>query len=211
MKETIKKFFGSKRISRVDARRGFTIVELLVVIAVIGVLMGIVTTAATASIREARGRRIVAMKNALQAGLAAYYAKNDKWPGQLANISNGASLTKEELEAGCIVLSDGQTDSIFRTLIEESTRKGGTPYLDVNGLFVAKSAPPSGGEKKPEQVYRGRDYKAAANKNDKRSYIPPGQMIIGYARKKSGYFRRYRISYNFRTDSASVHAQAADE
>ena len=191
-------------------RAGFTIVELLVVIAVIGVLMGIVTTAATASIRESRGRRIVAMKNALQAGLAAYYAKNDKWPGQLDNISNNASFTKDELEAGYKVLSDGQTESIFRTLIEEST-KGGTPYLDVNGLFVAKSAPPSGAEKNPEQVARGRDYKAASNRNDKRSYMSPGEMIVGYARKKSGYFRRYRIYYNFRTDSVSVHAQAADE
>ena len=211
MKETVKKICGGRCIPRVSARAGFTIVELLVVIAVIGVLMGIVTTAATASIRESRGRRIAAMKNTLQAGLAAYYAKNDKWPGQLDNISNDASLTKDEMEAGYKVLTDAQTESIFRTLIEESTRKGGAPYLDVNGLFVAKSAPPSGAEKKPEQAYRGRDYKAAANKSDKRSYIPPGQMIVGYPRKKSGYFRRYRIYYNFRTDSVSVHAQSADE
>ena len=58
---------------------------------------------------------------------------------------------------------------------------------------------------------RGRDYKAASNRNDKRSYISPGEMIVGYARKKSGYFRRYRIYYNFRTDSVAVHAQQDDE
>ena len=192
-------------------KSGFTIVELLVVIAVLGVLMGIVTTAATASIRQARGRRISAMKQVLQAGIAAYYAKNDEWPGALKAISDGTNFSDEEMKSGYKILSDSQAENVFRELIEKSTQKGSAPYLDVNGLFVAKAAPPSGSEKKKEEVARGRDYKAAANKNDKRSYIPPGQMIVGYARKKSGYFRRYRIYYNIRTDTVTVHAQAADE
>ena len=211
MKETIKKFFGGGRILCANARGGFTIVELLVVIAVIGVLMGIVTTAATASIRQARERRISAMKQTLQAGLAAYYAKNDEWPGALKNIADDGSFTEDEMRNGYKILTDTQTENVFRELIEKSTQKNSAPYLDVNGLFVAKSAPPSGAEKKPEQVARGRDYKAASNRNDKRSYISPGEMIVGYARKKSGYFRRYRIYYNFRTDSVAVHAQQDDE
>ena len=211
MKETVKKFFGSRRISRADMRGGFTIVELLVVIAVMGVLMGIVTTAATASIRQARGRRIEAMKQTLQSGIAAYYAKNDEWPKALENVSKNATFSKSEMESGCKVLSDKEAEDVFKELIKESTKSGATPYLDVNGLFVAKDAPASGPEESREKVARGRDFKSAANRNDKRSYIPVDDMIVGYPRKKSGYFRRYRIYYNFRTDSVSVHAQAADE
>ena len=52
-------------------KKGFTIVELLMVIAILGVLLGIVTTAATASIRQSRERQAKAMQNTLQNGIAA--------------------------------------------------------------------------------------------------------------------------------------------
>ena len=38
-------------------KKGFTIVELLMVISIIGILLGIVTTAASSSIKSARSRR----------------------------------------------------------------------------------------------------------------------------------------------------------
>ena len=41
---------------------GFTIVEMLMVIGILAVLMGIVTTAASAAIRQARERRTEASK-----------------------------------------------------------------------------------------------------------------------------------------------------
>ena len=53
-------------------KKGFTIIELLMVVAILAVLLGIVTTAATASIRQARERRTQAMKQTLQNGIAAY-------------------------------------------------------------------------------------------------------------------------------------------
>ena len=56
-------------------KKGFTIVELLMVIAILGVLLGIVTTAATASIRQSRERQAKAMQNTLQNGIAAYRAR----------------------------------------------------------------------------------------------------------------------------------------
>ena len=62
-------------------KKGFTIVELLMVVAILAVLLGIVTTAATASIRQARERRTQAVKQTLQNGIAAYRARKDEWPG----------------------------------------------------------------------------------------------------------------------------------
>ena len=38
-------------------RRGFTIIELVMVIAILGILLGIVTTAAANSIKQARSRK----------------------------------------------------------------------------------------------------------------------------------------------------------
>ena len=46
-------------------RRGFTIVEMLMVIAVLGILLGIVTTAASSAIRQARVKRAEAMRTVL--------------------------------------------------------------------------------------------------------------------------------------------------
>jgi prepilin-type N-terminal cleavage/methylation domain-containing protein len=62
------------------ARKGFTIVELLMVIAVLAVLMGIVSTAATSVIRKARTRENEALRSALQAGIATYCQQEGYWP-----------------------------------------------------------------------------------------------------------------------------------
>ena len=188
-----------------ERKSGFTIVELLVVISVIGVLMSIVTVAATSAIRQSREHKMNSMKAVLRAGIMAYYARNDEWPGALKSISGRNTDSSE------VTLSDSEAQNVFTTLIEESLKPDNAPYLDVNGLFVAKSAPPSGAEKSREEVARGHDFKSAANRSDKRSFISTREMIVGYARKKSGYFRRFKISYNFETDSVSVHAQEADE
>jgi prepilin-type N-terminal cleavage/methylation domain-containing protein len=67
-------------------KQGFTIVEVLVVIAVLAILMGIVTTAASSAIKQARDRRASAMKVTLQAGLATYYARENKWPNAQVTI-----------------------------------------------------------------------------------------------------------------------------
>ena len=53
-------------------KKGFTIVEMLMVIGVLAILMGIVTTAASAAIKQARSRRMVAVQGVIQAGIATY-------------------------------------------------------------------------------------------------------------------------------------------
>ena len=61
-------------------KRGFTIVEMLMVIAVLAVLTGIVATAATSVIRKSRVRKNEALRVALQAGIATYYQQEGYWP-----------------------------------------------------------------------------------------------------------------------------------
>ena len=61
-------------------KKGFTIVELLMVVAVLAVLTGIITTAASSAIKPARARRTDAAQATLQNGIAAYYAQHNYWP-----------------------------------------------------------------------------------------------------------------------------------
>ena len=62
------------------AKKGFTIVEMLMVIAVLAVLMGIVSTAASSVIRKSRVRKNEALRSALQAGIATYCQQEGFWP-----------------------------------------------------------------------------------------------------------------------------------
>ena len=75
-------------------RRGFTIVELLVVVAIIGILGGIVTTAAMGSIRGARSKRADAMRAALEQAIAAYYAQEGRWPDVIERKASSMSETR---------------------------------------------------------------------------------------------------------------------
>ena len=61
-------------------KKGFTIVELLVVIGVLAVLMTIVVVAASGVQKGGREKRASAMRSALEQAIAAYYAQEGKWP-----------------------------------------------------------------------------------------------------------------------------------
>ena len=66
-------------------KRGFTIVELLMVIGIISVLLTIVTYASLGSLRAMRMQRAEAGKRIIQQGLATYYAHKGYWPGEIGS------------------------------------------------------------------------------------------------------------------------------
>ena len=135
-------------------RSGFTIVEMLVVIAILGVLVGIVTTASGSAIRQARVKRCAAMRTVLQAGLATYYAQKGEWPGKLKNWSEkGTAGGKLRVD----YLSETEADAVFQELVTESLR--GSPMLDVTGLFVADVS--AVGSDSSKSKVHGRDFRAA--------------------------------------------------
>ena len=103
-------------------RQGFTIVELLMVIGILAVLLGIITTAATASIRQARTRRANAMKQTLQNGVMAYRQLKDKWPGKLEDWA-------EQQNKGTVgYLSNGDYDKVMQELLKNSAGKSVRKY-----------------------------------------------------------------------------------
>ncbi len=68
------------------AKRGFTLVELLVVVAIMGLLISIVTVSLSAAQKKSRdARRIADVKN-LQLALATYYNDNLKYPASLGTL-----------------------------------------------------------------------------------------------------------------------------
>jgi len=192
---------------------GFTIVELLMVVGVIAILAGIVTTAATSAIRNARGRRAAAMLQVLEAGLNAYYSRNGEWPGSklqdLADNGNGNRNQK------VYTLSASEADDTFRKLVSESVKPGAAPYLDPAGLYVATKTVADKGEARsgsedPMRGGTGQNFRDSFVKQKGAVKMSIGDMAFGYQQKKTGWFRRFRISYNQQTDSVKVSRQSYD-
>jgi len=203
-------------------RSGFTIVEMLVVIAVLAVLMGLVGTAATAAIRNARGKRADAMKRAWQAAITSYYAQKGEWPGALEDKAKNSKETVVDLE-------DTDLNSVFQEIVKESIDKA-NPLIDVSALYVCRNAKVIGcndlhEERSPHNELEenaqggcskvhfcgnlncsgGMDFNEARARN-----VSISSMAFGYPGKRYGKFRRYYIRYNTQTDTVTVGTRYTD-
>ena len=193
-------------------KKGFTIVELLMVIGVIIVLMGIVTTAASQSMKASRSRRADALCSLVQAGFNAYYAQYDRWPGSVGKrIADGSLGTRgnEEGDEGesvneKYVLSGTEVRDCVKELVLKT--KDGTPVMDVSGLFVSRSdGEMSGGKVKPAS---GLDFMSAIHgTRTSRKKMTTSEMYYGYPDPSTGYFLRFKIVYSIPTDTFSVGRQ----
>lgn len=189
------------------SRHGFTIVELLMVVGILAILLGLVTTAASSAMRQGREKRMSAMKQVLQSGLATYYARNGNWPpdgGKMDKLLDGDATPSSSQSVGDLyLLSETETTEAFRELVQKSVKSGTAPYLDVSGLFVATEGEASSGKGS------GRDFRSAGKTGKKstggrQSKMEIGDMVFGYPDARSGHFRRYYIEYNFKGDSVRV-------
>ena len=183
-------------------KNGFTIVEMLMVVVVLSILIGIVTSASTSAIRQARFKRTQAMMSVLQAGLATYYTQKGEWPKKLADWCKDGPTSSYAKKNRVDFMDDTSADEVFRELASESVKN--SPMLDVTGLFVAKASL----AKSRGTSVRGMDFRVArAKKSGGGTTLQIGEMAFGYPEKSSGSFKRFIIKYNFDADSVSVMTQ----
>ena len=202
------------------ARRGFTIVELLVVVAIIGVLLGIVSMAARGALRNGRTKRADAMARVLQQSIAAYYAKAGQWPKTIEN----KIATLGNTDDSTYTFTGSEADEIFYEIVHDSVGSSAArPLVDASALFVAKA---SLLRKNGDGCYdnhsesslktycgnqhcvNGVDFAIASKKG--KSHIPLKNMAFGYQATNSGKFSRFWITYNVRTDSVTVSRKRPD-
>jgi len=176
-------------------KKGFTIVELMMVCGIIGILLTIVTTAASSSVKQARYRKAQSLCKLVQTGLATYYAQNEKWPiqfdGKSSNVDNEPYLYE---------LSGGEVRECVKALVEE-TRKN-NPVIDVSGLFVSRNQ----GEATSSSHGYGLDFMQAIHGTRKSSQkMKLADMYFGYPETDHGWFRRFRMRYSFAGDTITVY------
>jgi len=198
-------------------RRAFTIVELLVVVAVIGILGAIVTNAAVGSLRNARAKRADMMCTAMEQAIAAYYAQEGKWPDDIETVANGDG----EDEGDSVTFTPEQIDNIFYQVVGKGYGKDGkkSVLVDATALFVAnkgllgndgKGCYDNHANPQKRSTYCGGrgciggvDFTTAVAKSG-RHHIRLKEMAYGYQGTDAGKFCRFWISYNRKTDTVTV-------
>ena len=174
-----------------QARRGFTIVEMLAVIGVVAILISIIASVASNSIRAGRGKRAAVMGSSLQQAIASYYAEEGKWPSLIESANTDGEDT--------VKFEGTQADQIFQEVVGKGFGKSGkkSMLVDASGLFVCESSAANGNRA------RGYNFSEVTGSSAKHR-IGLKQMAFGYQDAGSGCFRRSRVIYNCRTDSVTV-------
>jgi len=205
-------------------KRAFTVVELLVVIAVIGILGAIVTNAAMGSLKKARERRASMMCTVLEQAIAAYYAQLGSWPDTIEQVANGDGDDSDKY-----TFTPDQTDEIFGEVVGTGFRLSknlkGSPLIDATALFVANKNRLGNSKRgcydnhhksKDRTTYcggrgciSGVDFTTAVAKSGKH-HIQFRDMAFGYQGSEEGKFCRFWITYNRKTDSVTVSKRGPD-
>ena len=196
---------------KIRKKRGFTIVEMLMVIAVLAVLVGIVSTAATAVIRKSRIRKNEALRAALQTGIATYYQREGFWPpGENGFIQNLTSkgLDSKYSESGVQPLNEEGYDELMSFLVVNSLNASGNRVMDVSGFTAVRKSATAAKDIDGQPKCHGEEVKSWVAKlmaaNARGSMPKASEMTFGYSNSEKGYFRRFIIKYNAKADNVTV-------
>lgn len=69
-------------------RKGFTLIELIIVIIIIGILAAIAAPMMSVNVNRAKRSEAIAAMGAIRTAARLYYAENTVWPASLANMSS---------------------------------------------------------------------------------------------------------------------------
>ncbi|MBO4448046.1 MAG: type II secretion system protein [Kiritimatiellae bacterium] len=112
-------------------RRAFTIIELMMVVAIIAVLVTIIAVVATGAIDQARQHKAAAIRKVVQQGIDVYHAQKGDWP--IVGLEKKSPNDRDGIQ---YILDKDEVRQCMRAILEECRQ--GNPMFDVSGLFVSR-------------------------------------------------------------------------
>lgn len=181
----------------------------MAVVAIIGILLGIVTAAASNSIKLARKQKAKAICACALQGIETYRAQKDKWPGPLSAVDDSGAVFQRSNNLGYnnstandrYVLDASEVRETVMDVVKETVRNG-NPLMDISGLYVSRDS----GEANTHGY--GMDFRDAVRGTKKSPRkMSLGEMHFGYPEQSHGWFRRFKMVYSVPTDSLEVTEQ----
>lgn len=181
---------------------------------IIAILMGIVTTAASSSIKSSRKQKADALCTLVQAGLSTYREQKGEWPVNLPTSRSNNEGAGGKTDPDRIVLTGEEVRESVRKLVHEA--KQNNPMMDISGLFVSRQdgelsgggSNVAGANKSGLKAAYGLDFMQAirgTKRSQKRMKV--SEMYFGYPDPETGYFLRFKMVYSIPTDTITVSKQ----
>ncbi len=174
-----------KTLTKKITRRGFTIVELLVVISIMAVIATLATGAVLKSVRQSRRKRVDMTAKSLESAVMSYRSLNGEWPYKFDQPDPvGAGVKKDKSDfAEVKTFKDKENAKVFKKIFEEV--KNGRAMLDTSSILTSVSG---GRMTVREALERG-----------------VTDIPVGYANPDDQkVFVFFKVVYNFQTDMVTV-------
>lgn len=186
------------------------------VVGIIAVLMGIVTTAASTSMRSARTQKAKAACAIVQAGLATYREQKGEWPVSLPTERTNTEGVNGKNDPDKVVLTGSEVRQCVKALVDEA--KLNNPMMDISGLFVSRSdGEPQGGangvgggganKSRVKSAYGMDFFDAVHGTKRSKKKMKVAEMYFGYPDPETGYFVRFKMVYSVPGDVITVSQQ----
>lgn len=125
------------------AKKGFTLVELLIVIIIIGILAGMMMLSTGSAKDKAEATKIVSNMRTIKSAALMYYADNGKWPAVTSALDDVSKYLDSSPDAGVYSIKEGAAsgDLSVEAIVSDSgvrTKLGG--MAEDSGLYKDAAA-----------------------------------------------------------------------